>query len=65
MRLKSLRLTAVDQYTEDDFETRQVFDIEISRLVTEYQAQRLMNLESAVDRYKTLPDYVQLSAIQK
>ena len=31
------------QYTEDGFETRQVFDIDISRVVTEYQAQRLIN----------------------
>ena len=31
------------QYTEDGFETRQVFDIDISRVVTEYQAQRLVN----------------------
>lgn len=31
------------QYTEDGFEIRQVFDIDISRLVTEYQAQRLIN----------------------
>ncbi|MBT3811947.1 MAG: transposase [Gammaproteobacteria bacterium] len=31
------------QYTEDGFETRQVFDIDISRGVTEYQAQRLIN----------------------
>ena len=30
-------------YTEDGFETRQVFDIDISRVVTEYQAQRLIN----------------------
>lgn len=30
-------------YTEDGFETRQVFDIDISRLVTEYRAQRLKN----------------------
>jgi transposase len=30
-------------YTEDGFETRQVFDIDISRVVTEYQAQRLVN----------------------
>ncbi|WP_221902165.1 hypothetical protein [Bathymodiolus platifrons methanotrophic gill symbiont] len=31
------------QYTEDGFETRQVFDIDISRVVIEYQAQRLIN----------------------
>ncbi|GFO73983.1 transposase, IS66 family [Bathymodiolus platifrons methanotrophic gill symbiont] len=31
------------RYTEDGFETRQVFDIDISRVVTEYQAQRLIN----------------------
>ena len=31
------------EYTEDGFETRQVFDIDISRVVTEYQAQRLIN----------------------
>jgi len=31
------------QYTDDGFETRQVFDIDISRVVTEYQAQRLIN----------------------
>lgn len=31
------------QYIEDGFETRQVFDIDISRVVTEYQAQRLIN----------------------
>jgi transposase len=31
------------QYTEDGFERRQVFDIDISRVVTEYQAQRLIN----------------------
>ncbi len=31
------------QYTEDGFEIRQVFDIDISRVVTEYQAQRLIN----------------------
>ncbi len=31
------------QDTEDGFETRQVFDIDISRVVTEYQAQRLIN----------------------
>ena len=31
------------QYTEDGFEKRQVFDIDISRIVTEYQAQRLIN----------------------
>jgi len=31
------------QHTEDGFETRQVFDIDISRLVTEYRAQRLIN----------------------
>jgi transposase len=31
------------EYTEDGFETRQVFDIDISRVVTEYQAQRLVN----------------------
>ncbi len=30
-------------YTEDGFETRQVFDLDISRVVTEYQAQRLIN----------------------
>ena len=30
-------------YTEDGFETRQVFDIDITRRVTEYQAQRLTN----------------------
>jgi transposase len=30
-------------YTEDGFETRQVFDIHISRVVTEYQAQREIN----------------------
>ena len=30
-------------YTEDGFETHQVFDIDISRVVTEYQAQRLIN----------------------
>ena len=30
-------------YTENGFETRQVFDIDISRVVTEYQAQRLIN----------------------
>ena len=30
-------------YKEDGFETRQVFDIDISRVVTEYQAQRLIN----------------------
>ena len=30
-------------YTDDGFETRQVFDIDISRVVTEYQAQRLIN----------------------
>lgn len=31
------------QYTEDGFEIRQIFDIDISRVVTEYQAQRLIN----------------------
>ena len=31
------------EYTEDGFETRQIFDIDISRVVTEYQAQRLVN----------------------
>nr|WP_221895141.1 IS66 family transposase [Bathymodiolus japonicus methanotrophic gill symbiont] len=31
------------RYTADGFETRQVFDIDISRVVTEYQAQRLIN----------------------
>ncbi len=31
------------QYTEDGVEIRQVFDIDISRVVTEYQAQRLIN----------------------
>jgi len=31
------------KYTDDGFETRQVFDIDISRVVTEYQAQRLIN----------------------
>ena len=31
------------QYMEDGFETRQVFDIDISRVVIEYQAQRLIN----------------------
>jgi len=31
------------RYTDDGFETRQVFDIDISRVVTEYQAQRLIN----------------------
>ena len=31
------------EYTEDGFETRQIFDIDISRVVTEYQAQRLIN----------------------
>jgi len=31
------------RYREVGFETRQVFDIEISRVVTEYQAQRLEN----------------------
>jgi len=31
------------RYTEDGFETRQVFDIDISRVVTEYRAQRLIN----------------------
>jgi transposase len=30
-------------YTDDGFETRQVFDIDIARVVTEYQAQRLIN----------------------
>ena len=30
-------------YTEEGFETRQVFDIDISRVVTEYQAQHLIN----------------------
>lgn len=30
-------------YTDDGFETRQVFDIDISRVVTEYQAQRLID----------------------
>jgi transposase len=30
-------------YTEDGFETRQIFDIDISQVVTEYQAQRLIN----------------------
>jgi len=30
-------------YTEDGFEIRQVVDIDISRVVTEYQAQRLIN----------------------
>ena len=30
-------------YTDDGFETRQVVDIDISRVVTEYQAQRLIN----------------------
>jgi transposase len=30
-------------YIEDGFETRQVFDLDISRVVTEYQAQRLIN----------------------
>lgn len=30
-------------YTDDGFETRQVVDIDISRIVTEYQAQRLIN----------------------
>ncbi len=34
------------QYTDDGFETRQVFDIDISRVVTEYQAQRLINEQS-------------------
>ena len=31
------------RYTEDGFESRQVFDIDISRVVTEFQAQRLVN----------------------
>jgi len=30
-------------YTDDGFERRQVFDIDISRVVTEYQAQRLLD----------------------
>ena len=30
-------------YTEDGFESRQVFDIDISRVVTEFRAQRLVN----------------------
>lgn len=31
------------RYTEDGFESRQVFDIDISRVVTEFQVQRLVN----------------------
>ena len=45
------------QYTEDGFETRQVFDIDISRVVTEYQAQRLIN-ESGQCFIAPFPDNV-------
>lgn len=37
------RTFPVGSYTTDGFETRQVFDIDISRIVTEYRAQRLIN----------------------
>jgi len=37
------RTLPVGNYTTDGFETRQVFDIDISRIVTEYRAQRLID----------------------
>ncbi len=37
------RTLPTGSYTADGFETRQVFDIDISRIVTEYRAQRLID----------------------
>ncbi len=37
------RTLPAGSYTADGFETRQVFDIDISRIVTEYRAQRLID----------------------
>ena len=37
------RTLPVGNYTTDGFETRQVFDIDFSRIVTEYRAQRLID----------------------
>ncbi len=45
------------QYREDGFETRQLFDIDISRVVTEYQAQRLVN-EKGVCFIASFPDNI-------